>query len=186
MNNDNTLHSLIDSAFNHAKTDDFIHLLGGHGAWHIMHNETLYIFEISLDTFDKPSIKKVAKQNDLHVNSALGKDDTGHRLINDIYIKGLHHTLFLAYSMGNLELFPDNIEKYFLYLLLDGYQPSDDYALVKCVRPRNKLEGTPVFEVKLKEFSKEFKATNLSEASQIAKRIIDEESLPYTNIIMTR
>ena len=188
MEHTRIIRELIVSAFRESniKPDNFIYLLGGHEAWHIIHNQILYIFEVTLEEISSPTITRVTSQDFLGFNLPLSENDPDYQCIKDIYLEGLYHYLFLAHHIGNLNLFPDVVEKHFLYKLVNGYQPRKCMALVKCVKKRKAGAEKPIFEVKLQDFSKQFTADNTAEASQTAKQIVDNENLQYSNIIILR
>jgi hypothetical protein len=188
MINSQPFRVLVESAFYQSsnKPEGFIYLLGGYDAWHIMNNGQLYTFEISPENFSEPTIRKITSQSNVGFNSPLNKNDDEYKLIKGIYISGLYYYLYRAYHAGNLSMLPNNVEKHFLHQSVDGYQPPECVALVKCVKHRKDFTEKPEFEVKLRDFSEQFTADNLQDACAIAERILRRDNMHYSDMITLR
>lgn len=179
------LHELIKTAFHNSeiKASNFTYIEIGVCQFHLLFEGGLFAFEANVDDISKPKIHRIKNQNDVSFGNALPYSDFNYFAINDIWNEGLMHQLFLAYNLGNISIYGLQIENYFLRKIISGYRSRESLALIACTKRRKGMTELPEWKVSIGKHEYEFKADNMSEASQLAKAFLDDNGIVYSALV---
>lgn len=186
--NETNMHELAKSAFfnSELKSNNFVYIDVSLCTFHLLFEGNLYAFKANPDNIENPTICAIKKQVDVDFTNKLDRNHVDYVAIKQIWMDGLLHHLFCVFHIGNLEHAGKNIERYFLYKLVEGYKPRKSLATVKCIQKRTAPSEIPRWEVTYDGGTYEFIADNKSEASAKAKEHLDLNGLAYRDIIHLR